>query len=171
MYNHTWELVDLPPHAKTIGCNWIFKRKLKQDRSIEKYKAHLVIKGFKQRNDVDCFDTFAPVTRIASIRVLIALASIHNLVIRQMDVKTAFLNGDLEEEIYMEQPKGCVVPGNEKKVCKLVKSLCGLKQAPKKWHNKFNHKCIYSKYEDNTCVVICFYVDNMLIFGTSLEVV
>ncbi|RVW34319.1 Retrovirus-related Pol polyprotein from transposon TNT 1-94 [Vitis vinifera] len=178
------EFVDLPPGAKTIGCKWIFKRKLKQDGSIEKYKARLVSKGFKQRNDVDYFNTFAPVTRIASIRVLIALASIHNLVVHQMDVKTAFLNGDLEEKIYMDQPEGCVVPGKEKNVCKLVKSLYGLKQAPKQWHNKFDHvlvtngysindadKCIYNKYEDNTCVVICLYVDDILIFGTNLEVV
>ena len=123
-------------------------------------------------------------TRIASIRVLIALTSIHNLVIHQMDVKIAFLNGDLEEEIYMEQPEGCVVPGKEKKVCKLVKSPYGLKQAPKQWHDKFDHvlvtngysindvdKCIYNKYEDNTCIVIYLYVDDMLIFGTSLEAV
>ena len=165
MYNHTWELVDLPPGAKIIGCKWIFKRKLKQDGFIEKYKAHLVAKDFKQRKDVDYFDTFAPVTRIASIRVLITLASIHNLVIQQMDVKTAFLNGDLEKEIYMEQPEGCVVPRKEKKKkCKLVKSLYGLKQAAKQWHTKFDNvlvtngysindvdKCIYSKYEDNTC--------------------
>ena len=107
------------------------KKKLKQDGFIEKYKARLVAKGFKQRKDVDYFDTFAPVTRIASIRVLITLASIHNLVIHQMDVKTAFLNGDLEDEIYMEQPKGCVVPRKEKKVCRLVESLYRLKQAPK----------------------------------------
>ncbi|WKA09025.1 hypothetical protein VitviT2T_026704 [Vitis vinifera] len=127
MYNRTWELVDLPPGAKTIGCKWIFKRKLKQDGSIEKYKAHSVAKGFKQRNDVDYFDTFAPVTRIASIRVLFTLTSFHNLVIHQMDVKTAFLNGDLEEKIYTDQPEGCVVPGKEKRVCKLVKSLYGLK--------------------------------------------
>ena len=131
MYKHTWELVDLPPHAKTIGCNWIFKRKLKQDGSIEKYKARLVVKGFKQRKNVDYFDTFAHVTRITSIRVLIALVSIHNLLIHQMDVKTAFFNGDLKEEIYMEQLRDCLVPRNEKKVCKLVKSLYGLKQAPK----------------------------------------
>ena len=123
-------------------------------------------------------------TRIASIRVLIALASIHNIVIHQIDVKTAFLNGDLEKEIYMEQLEGCVVPRKEKNVCRLVKSLYGLKQAPKQWHSKFDHilvtneysindadKCIYSKYEDNTCVVICLYVDDMLIFGTSQEVV
>ena len=131
MYNHTWELVDLPPGAKTIGCKWIFKRKLKQDGSIEKYKARLVAKCFKQMNDVDYFDIFAPVTRITSIKVLIALASIHNLVIHQMDVKTTFLNGDLEEEIYMDQVEGCVAPDKEKKVYKLVKSLYGLKQAPK----------------------------------------
>ena len=96
MYNHTWELVDLPPSAKTIGCKWIFKRKLKQDGSIKKYKARLVVKDFKQRKNVDYFDTFAPMTRIVSIRVLIALASIHNLMIHQMNVKTTFLNEDLE---------------------------------------------------------------------------
>ena len=131
MYNHTWKLVDLPFDAKTIGYKWIFKRKLKQDGSIEKYKAHLVAKGFKQRNDVDYFDNFALVTRIASIRVLIALASIHNLVIYQIDVKTAFLNGDLEVEIYMEQAEDYVVSRKEKKICRMIKSLCGLKQAPK----------------------------------------
>ena len=78
-------------------------------------------------------------TRIFSIKVMIRLASIHNLMIHQIDAKIAFLNGDLEEEIYMEQPEGCVVPENEKKVCRLVKSLYGLKQAPKQWHNKFDH--------------------------------
>ena len=109
------EFVDLPHGAKTIGCKWIFKRKLKQDGFIEKYKVHLVAKRFKQRKDVDYFDTFALVIRIASIRVLIALASIHNLVIHQMDVKTTFLNGNLEEKIYMEQPEGCVVLEKEKK--------------------------------------------------------
>ena len=85
-------------------------------------------------------------TRIASIRVLIVLASIHNLVIHQMDVKTAFLNRHLEEEIYMEQPEGYVVLGKGKKVCKLVKSLYGLKQAPKQWHNKFDHVLVTNGY-------------------------
>ena len=79
MYNHTWELVDLPPGTKIIGCKWIFKRKLKQDGSIEKYKASLVAKGLKQMTDVDYFDIFFPITRITSIRVLIALTSIHNI--------------------------------------------------------------------------------------------
>ena len=95
---------------------------------IEKYKARLVAKEFSQKPNIDYFDTFAPVTRISSIRVLLALVSIHRLVIHQMDVKTAFLNGELEEEIYMTQPEGCVAPGQEGKVCKLLKSLYGLKQ-------------------------------------------
>lgn len=100
---------------------------MKSDGSIDKYKARLVAKGYKQQKDIDYFDTFAPITRISSIRVLIALASIYNLVMHQMDVKTTFLNGELEEEIYMDKPEGHVVEGKECKVCKLVKSLYGLK--------------------------------------------
>ncbi|GJS59039.1 zinc finger, CCHC-type containing protein [Tanacetum coccineum] len=94
MGNNTWVLVDLP-----LGCKWIIKRKLKVDGTIEKFKARLVIQGFKQKSRIDYFDTYAPVTRISTIRLLIAMTSIHNLIINQMDVKTAFLNGDLEEEI------------------------------------------------------------------------
>ena len=125
--NKTWVLVDLPPGTKPIGCKWVFKRKYFPDGSIDKYKARLVAKGFTQKENVDYFDTFSPVARIASIRILIALTSVYKLFIHQMDVETAFLNGDLEEEIYMVQPDGCVIPGQENKVCKLVKSLYGLK--------------------------------------------
>jgi len=99
LQNHTWELVDLPKGSKPLGYKWIFKKKLKVDGSIDKYKARLVIKGFRQKQDLDYFDTYSPVTRITSIRMLIAIASILNLEIHQMDVKTAFLNGELEEEI------------------------------------------------------------------------
>ena len=106
--------------------------------SIQTFKARLVTKGFKQREEVDYFDTYAPMARITSICVLLALASIYKLIVHQMDVKTAFLNGDLDEEVYMEQFEGFVLPRNEKKVCKLVKSLYGLKQAPKQWHEKFD---------------------------------
>ena len=95
------------------------------------YKACLISKSFKQKKGVDYFDIFAHVTRISLIWVLIVLALVHNLVIHQMDVKIVFLNGELEEEIYMDQPKGFMVPGDEKKVCRLVKSLYGLKQEPK----------------------------------------
>nr|GFB54403.1 zinc finger, CCHC-type [Tanacetum cinerariifolium] len=104
----------------------------------QKSKARLVVQGFRQKEEIDYFDTYAPVPRITTIRLLLALAAIHNLVIRQMDVKTTFLNGDLDEEVYMKQPKGFVMPGNEHKVCKLVKLLYGLKQAPKQWHQKFD---------------------------------
>ena len=128
MHNHTWEIVlDLPPDAKTIGCKWIFKRKLKLDGSIEKYKTWLVAKGFKKNKCVDYFRIFAHMTRILSIKVLIVLALVHNLVMHHMDVKTTFLNGKLEEEIYMDQSEGRMVPRDEKKVFRLVKSLYGLK--------------------------------------------
>ena len=103
---------------------------MKTDGSIDKYKVRLVIKGYKKKEGLDYFDTYSPITRISSIRMLIAIAAIHNLKIHHMDVKTAFLNGDLDEEIYIEQPEGFIVPGQEKKVCRLVKSLYRLKQAP-----------------------------------------
>ena len=123
-------MVDLPLGCKTIGCKWVLRKKLKPDGSIDKFEARLVAKGFKQKADLDFFDTFSSVTRITSIRLLIAIAAIFDLKIHQMDVKTAFLNGDLEEEIYMDQLKGFVEPGQESKVYKLTKSLYGLKQAP-----------------------------------------
>ena len=103
--NRTWKLVDLLP-----GCKWVLRKNLKLDGSIDKFKARLVAKGFKQKADLDFFDTFSPVTRITSIRLLIAIAAIFDLKIHQMDVKNAFLNGDLEEEIYMDQPEGFVEP-------------------------------------------------------------
>ncbi|KAL2252268.1 UNVERIFIED_CONTAM: Retrovirus-related Pol polyprotein from transposon TNT 1-94, partial [Sesamum indicum] len=110
--NGTWVLVDLPPGCTTIGCKWIFKRKLKPDGTIDKFKARLVDKGFKQKEGIDYFDTYSPVARLTTIRVLIAIASVYNLPIHQMDVKTAFLYGELEEEIYMEQPEGFVAHGS-----------------------------------------------------------
>ncbi|GKB99788.1 zinc finger, CCHC-type containing protein [Tanacetum coccineum] len=162
MENNTWVLSDLPPGCKPLGCKWIFKRKMKVDGTIDKFKARLVIQGFRQKEGIDYFDTYAPVARITTIRLLLALAAIHNLVIHQTDVKTAFLNGDLDEEVYIKQPEGFVMPGNEHKVCKLVKSLYRLKQAPKQWHQKFDEvvlssgfllnqsdKCVYSKFDSS----------------------
>ena len=106
-------------------------KKETEDGSVEKYKARLVAKGFRQKENIDFFDTYSPVTRITSIRVLFAIAAIHDFIIHQMDVKTTFLNCVVEEEIYMDQPKGFFVPRQEHKVCKLERSLYGLKQAPK----------------------------------------
>ena len=131
LLNNTWVLVDLPPSSNTIGCKWVFRRKYRTDEFVQTFKARLVAKGFRQRKGIDYFDTYAPVARITSICVLIVLASIYKLVVHQMNVKTSFLNGNSHEEVYMDQPKGFMLPGNERKVCKLVKSLYGLKQAPK----------------------------------------
>jgi len=111
--NNSWTLVNLPKEAKLNGCKWIFKKKYHPDRSINKYKARLVAKGFTQKSNIDYFDTFVPVIRIFFIRVLLALAPTHKLVIHQLDVKTTLLNSELEEEIYMTQCEGCVVPGQE----------------------------------------------------------
>ena len=120
--------------------------------------------------------------RITSIRVLLTLASIYKLIVHQIDVKIAFLNGDLHEEVYMEQLGGFVLPRNEKKICKLVKSLYGLKQDPKQWHEKFDSvilldgfmhngvdKCTYSKFTKEYGVTVCLYVDDMLIFGKNMK--
>ncbi|KAK8704498.1 hypothetical protein V6N13_048120 [Hibiscus sabdariffa] len=133
--NHTWELVDLPRGFRTISNKWVFRKKLRQDGSIQKYKARLVVKGFTQKFGIDFFDTYSPVTKISTIRALFALSSIHKFHVHQMDVKTAFLNGELDEEIYMEQPLGFKAPSMEGKVCRLKKSLYGLKQAPKQCPN------------------------------------
>ena len=188
LQNHTWELVELPPGSKPLGCKWVFKKKMKTDGTIDKYKARLVIKGYKQQKGLDYFDTYSPVSRITSIRMMLAIASMRNLAVHQMDVKTAFLNGDLEEEIYMEQPEGFVSPGQAGKVCRLVKSLYGLKQAPMKWHKKFDHvvfangfkanecdSCVYYKeyYRDNEdgYVMITLYVDDLLIAGSNDKVI
>ena len=157
---------------------------MKANGFIDKYKARLVIKGYKQKKGLDYFDTYSLVTRISSIRMLIAIATIHNHEIHQMDVKTTFLNGDLDEEIYMEQPEGFIVPGQEKKVCRLVKSLYGLKQAPMQWHEKFDSvimtngfkinecdKCVHVKNTEHGFVIICLYVDDILIMGSNNEVI
>ncbi|GAA0181507.1 transmembrane signal receptor [Lithospermum erythrorhizon] len=142
--NRVWKLASLPHGCKPVGCKWIFKKKMKVDGTIDKFKARLAAKGYFQKEGIDYFDTYAPVARTTTNRVLIALASMHNLVIHQMDVKIAFLNGELDEEVYMEQPKGFIVPGQK-------------------------HKYVYCKFNGNKGVLICLYVDNMLIFSTDLQ--
>nr|GEZ20725.1 zinc finger, CCHC-type [Tanacetum cinerariifolium] len=116
MGNNTWVLANLPSGCKPLGCKWIFKRKLKVDGTIEKFKARLVIQGFRHKSRIDYFDTYALVAHISSIRLPIAMASIHNLIIHHMDVKTTFLNGELDEKVYMNLPQGFIMPRNENKV-------------------------------------------------------
>jgi hypothetical protein len=182
--NGTWELSERPHGCKPVGCKWVFKKKLRPDGTIEKYKARLVAKGYTQREGEDYFDTYSPVARLTTIRVLLSMAASYGLIVHQMDVKTAFLNGELEEEIYMDQPDGFVVKGEERKVCKLLKSLYGLKQAPKQWHEKFDRtltsvgfvvneadKCVYYRHGGGEGVILCLYVDDILIFGTNMKVI
>jgi hypothetical protein len=138
MSNGTWEVVSRPYECKLIGCKWVFKKKLRSDGTIKKYKAMLVAKGYNQKEGEDFFDTYSPVARLTTIRVLLSLATSYGLLVHQMDVKTTFLNGELEEEIYMDQSDDFAVKGQEGMVCKLLKSLYGLKQAPKQWHEKFD---------------------------------
>jgi hypothetical protein len=182
--NETWEICDLPVGCKHVGCKWVFKKILKPDGTIDKYKARLVAKGFTQNKGEDYFDTYSPVAILITIHVLIALAASHDLLIHQMDVKTTFLNGELDEEIYMKQPEGFVTHGHDNMVCILRKSLYGLKQMPKKWHEKFDRTlmskgfvvneadtCVYYRFVGGKGVILCLYMDNILIFGTSIDVI
>ena len=182
--NKVWEMVDLPKGRKAIGNKWILKYKRKADGSIDKPKARLVAKGYTQREGVDYEDTFSPVVRFNSIRLILALVASLDLELHQMDVKTAFLNGVLDEEIYMEQPDAFVQKGNEQKVCKLLKSIYGLKQSSRQWYLKF-HKavtsfdfemikedhCVYMKRFEGNFVILSLYVDDILLAGTSLKAI
>jgi hypothetical protein len=155
MSNGTWEIVDHPYGCKSIGCKWVFKKKFRPDGTVERYKARLVVKGYTQKEGEDFFDTYSPVARLTTIRVLLSLAASFGLTIHQMDVKTAFLNGELEEEIYMDQSNEFIANGQEGKMCKLLKSLYGLKQAPKQWNEKFDKLMTsvgFVENETNSCV-------------------
>ena len=176
LQNHTWEPMDLQPSCKPLSSKGVLKRKKKVDGSIDKYKERLVIKGYRKTKDLNYFDTDSHLTRINSIRMMIAIAALRNLEVHQMDEKTTFLNGELDEEIYKDQPKGFLAPGQGKKVYELVNSLYGLKQAPKQWLEKFDNvkmshrfkinecdKCVYVKEVEHGYVIVCLNVDDMLI--------
>jgi len=132
--NHTWTLVQPSSGKKIVGCKWVFKKKVDGLRPESlRYKARLVAKGYSKVQGVDFNEVFSPVVKYTSIRVLLSLVAIKDLVLEQLDVKTAFLHGDLEEQIYMKQPEGFEVVGKENYVCLLKKSLYGLKQSPRQW--------------------------------------
>nr|GFA44803.1 calcineurin B-like protein 4 [Tanacetum cinerariifolium] len=132
LQNHTWELVDLLSGCKPLGYKWIFKKKMKANGTIDKYKERLAIKGFRQQEGLYYFDTYS--TRITPVKMILAIITLRNKEVHQMDVKMTFLNVDLELVLYINQPEGFMAPGIESKVCKLVKSLYGLKKAPKQGH-------------------------------------
>ena len=123
MSNGTWEVVERPYGCKPIGCKWVFKKKLRPDGTIERYKARLVAKGYTQKEGEDFFDTYSLVAWLTTIRTLIAVAASYGLIIYQMDVKIAFLNRELDEEIYIDQIEGFIVDGQENKVRRLLKII------------------------------------------------
>jgi len=135
--NYTWELVPLPDGRSVVGCKWVFQVKLDSNRRIQRFKGRLVAKGYSQKHGIDYDETFSPVVRFSSIRTLLAFAVQRGVLIHQMDAVTAFLNDQLEEEIYMQQLPGYVEEGQEELVCKLKKSLYGLKQSPRCWNMTF----------------------------------
>ena len=136
--NQTWDVVPLSKRNRAIGCKWIYK--VKDDG---RYKARRVAKGFAQRKGKEYDEIFVSVVRHTCIRILLAIVAIHDLELEQLDVKTAFLHGDLDEDIYMVQPEGFVVDGKSNLVCKLKKSLYGLKQSPRQWYKRFDSLCFH----------------------------
>ncbi|KAG8489513.1 hypothetical protein CXB51_017534 [Gossypium anomalum] len=176
--NKTWDLVKLPKGKKTVRCKWVFKKKEGTPGVEEpKYKARLVAKGYSQVPGVDFTDVFSPVVKHSSIRAFLGIVAIHDLELDQLDVKTAFLHGELEEDIYMQQPEGFTVSEKEDYVCLLKKSLYGLKQSPRQWYKRFDSfmtshdfkrssfdSCVYfKKNNDGSFVYLLLYVDDMLI--------
>ncbi|GKV46536.1 hypothetical protein SLEP1_g53512 [Rubroshorea leprosula] len=136
--NETWELTSLPPEKNAIGVKWVFRTKMNPDGSIHKHKARLVVKGYAQQAGIDYGDTFSPVAQHDTVRMLIALSANFGCTIYHVDVKSAFLNGHLQEDIYVQQPEGFIISGHEDKVYKLKKALYGLKQAPRSWYNRID---------------------------------
>ena len=137
--NKTWQLVEKPNDKEAIGVKWVYKVKHNSDGSIQRTKARLVVKGYAQQLGLDYNETFAPVARLDTIRAIIALAAQKGWNLYQLDVKSAFLNGELKEEVYVQQPQGFVSKGQEEKVYRLKKALYGLKQAPRAWYSEIDN--------------------------------
>jgi hypothetical protein len=180
--NDVWALVEIPKGAKTVGCKWVYKIKCDSRGNIEKYKARLVEKGYTQIEGVDYNETFSPVSCKDSFRIIMALVEHFGLELHQMDVKTAFLNGDFEENVYMKQPKGFVVNGKEHMGCRLKKSIYGLKQASRQWNLKFDDtikrfgfepniedNCVYAKFKNGKYVFLILYVDDILLASNDIS--
>lgn len=178
--NQTWTLTTLPKDAKTIPSKWIFRVKTNPDGNIDKYKARFVIKGFNQRQGVDYNQTFSPVVKLSTIRSILSIAASKKMHLTQFDVSTAFLYGKLNETIYMQQPEGYNNRTNQ--VCKLRRSLYGLKQALRCWTKRIDDlllklgfktseadPCLYIRKRSKNLLLVVLYVDDGLVVATDLE--
>eukprot|EP00253_Pinus_taeda_P005890 PITA_05890 len=176
-----WELVPRPKDKNVIGTKWIFKNKLNKKGEVIRNKAILVCKGYDQQEGIDFEETFAPVARLEAIRMFLALSSFQKFKVFQMDVKSTFLNGDLEEDVYIEKPDGFILGNDPNLVCRLKKALYGLKQAPRAWYyrlDKYLHQQgfskgstdsnLYIKIGNNKLLILVVYVDD-IIFGSHEE--
>src|SRR6516162_5228628 len=179
--DRVWTLVEAPEGIKPIGCKWVFKRKTDMEGNVQTYKAMLVVKGYRQKQGIDFDETFSPVAMIKSIRIMLAIAAYHDYEIWQMDMKIAFLNGNLVEDVYMMQPEGFIVPENANKVCKLQRSIYGLKQASRSWNQRFDETvkefdfvqneddpCVYKKVSGSALTFLLLYVDDILFIGNDI---
>jgi hypothetical protein len=177
--NGTWEVVDLPLGEKAIGSGWVFKVKHNQDGSIERFKARLVAKGYSQRPGLDYNESFAPTFRPATLRIIMALAAVEDLELRSVDITSAFTNGDLDEEIYMKQPEGFHI-GNPNQVCRLRKSLYGLKQSARQWNKKLHSaltemgfsriesdRSVYIYSNGEVRIIVPIYIDDITLASKS----
>ncbi|WVZ58492.1 hypothetical protein U9M48_008764 [Paspalum notatum var. saurae] len=178
--NKTWSLVDRPAGHRPIGLKWVFKLKRDEHGNVVKHKARLVAKGYVQRQGIDYEEVFAPVARMESVRVLLAVAAQRGWAVHHMDVKSAFLNGELAEEVYVVQPPGFIAAGHEDKVLRLHKALYGLRQAPRAWNAKLDmslkklgfakSECepgLYTRGKLQSRLVVGIYVDDLIITGES----
>nr|CAN76326.1 hypothetical protein VITISV_014220 [Vitis vinifera] len=180
--NGTWTITDLPVGKRPVGCKWIFTIKYKADGSVERFKARLVARGFTQSYGIDYQETFAPVAKLNTIRILLSLAVNQDWCLQQLDIKNAFLNGDLEEEVYMEIPPGFEESMAKNQVCKLQKSLYGLKQSPRTWFDRFtkavlklgykqgqaDHTLFVKKSHAGKLAILIVYVDDIILSGNDM---
>jgi hypothetical protein len=184
MKNEVWEIVPRPKNKDGVSSRWLFKIKHVVDGSIEKYKARLVARGFSQKKGIDYEETFAPMARYTSIRTIIALAAKMKWKLHQMDMKTAFLTGVIEEEVYIEQHQGFEVEDRKSHVCKLKKALYRLKQAPRAWYGHIDSfltslgftkskedSNLYFKIMNNEPVILLLYVDDLFLTGEEKLIV
>ncbi len=179
--NKTWELTELPRDRKAIKNKWVYKIKQNADGSIARYKARLVAKGFTQKEGIDFNETFAPVVKITTLRTMLALATLKSYNVKQMDISIAFLHADVEEELYMEQPKGFEQSGKEQLVCRLKKSLYGLKQSGRNWNRTLDSwlraygmtvsqvdPCLYTKKtQENEFLALATYVNDIITIDSN----